>query len=595
MKVSERVSLLRNRMEDERIDLYIVPSTDYHHSEYVGAYFKEREYITGFTGSAGTAVFSREKAGLWTDGRYFLQAESQLSGSGITLFKMGEPDCETMEEFLEKELPEGGVIGFDGRTIGVSEGKEYERIARNRGGSVRYDLDLVGDIWEDRPDFPSEKAWYLEEKYSGESTASKLARLREKMENLDADVHLLSSLDDIAWLLNIRGNDVAYCPLVLSHLIVYRGHAELFADARKFSEEILEKFRGDQIVVRPYDEIAEAAAALPQDSRILIDPERLSYSLCQSIPKSACVREAENPEILMKSIKNEIQTENNRKAHLKDAVAHTKFMYWLKHADLSEGITEIGASDRLESFRKEQEGYVEASFAPISAFAEHGAIVHYSADEAGNSVLREGKMLLTDTGGHYLEGTTDITRTVALGEIPRNEKEDFTLVVRAMLRLMNTVFLHGCSGANLDCIARQVFWEKRVSFNHGTGHGVGYLLNVHEAPINFRWKEEAVPAQVLEKNMVITDEPGIYIGGSHGIRIENELLVCEDEKNEYGQFMHFEPLTLVPIDLDAILPEQMTGEEREMLNAYHKKVYDAVSPHLNEDERTWLEKYTRAV
>lgn len=595
MKISERVEALRQCMKREGVEIYIVPSTDYHHSEYVGDYFKERAFITGFTGSAGTAVFAPDWAGLWTDGRYFLQAASQLDGSGITLCRMGEPECESIEAFLERTLTSGGVIGFDGRTIGVAEGRRYEEIARKKGGSVRYDLDLVGELWTDRPCLPEEKAWMLDEKYAGESTGSKLARVRKKMEEYDADVHVLSSLDDIAWLLNMRGNDVAYCPLVLSHLILYSDRVELFADAEKFSEEMMQRFREDGILVRPYHAIADALAALPSDAKILLDPERMSYALDQSIPAEAVIRNAENPEILMKSMKNEIQTANNQTAHLKDAVAHTKFMYWLKHAIDTEQITEISASEKLESFRQEQDGYVEASFAPISAFADHGAIVHYSADEESNAVLKAGSLLLMDTGGHYLEGTTDITRTMALGEIPEKEKDDFTLVVRAMLRLMNTVFLYGCSGANLDYAAREVFWKERISFNHGTGHGVGHLLNVHEAPINFRWKEGDAPAPAFEKNMVITDEPGLYIEGSHGIRIENELLVCEDVKNSYGQFMRFEPLTLVPIDLDAVLPERMTAEEREMLNVYHKKVYEAVSPYLNETEKEWLKHYTRAV
>lgn len=307
------------------------------------------------------------------------------------------------------------------------------------------------------------------------------------------------------------------------------------------------------------------------------------------------VIETENPEILMKCIKNDTEIKNIKIAHMKDAAAHTKFMYWLKKNIGKTEITEISAAEKLEAFRREQGGYLEASFEPISAFAEHGAIVHYSASAESNAVLSEGKLLLTDTGGHYMEGSTDITRTVALGEVSQKEKEDFTLTARAMLRLMNTVFLHGCSGANLDCIAREIYWKNKVNFNHGTGHGVGYLLNVHEPPVNFRWKEGKTPAPVLEKNMVITDEPGIYIEGSHGIRLENELVVCEDEKNEYGQFMRFEPLTYVPIDLDALLPEQMTEEERIMLNDYHKKVFEVVAPYLNDEEKTWLKEYTRPV
>ena len=416
------------------------------------------------------------------------------------------------------------------------------------------------------------------------------------MREFSADIHLLSSLDDIAWLLNVRGNDIAYCPLVLSYLLIYEDHADLYADRSKFPDEIVKKLADDRIDIKPYNEIYSAVGGLQPESGILLDPERVNYTLYQNIPQGTSIVEKENPEVLMKCIKNDTEIENIKKAHIKDAIAHTRFMYWLKNIiDTDATVTEISASDKLESFRSEQEGYLEASFAPISAFAEHGAIVHYSADEKSNAVLRQGKMLLTDTGGHYWEGSTDITRTVALGEISQREKEDFTLAARAMLRLMNTVFLHGCSGANLDCIAREVFWKERVNFNHGTGHGVGYLLNVHEPPINFRWKEGAIPAPALEKNMVITDEPGIYIEGSHGIRLENMLLVCADEHNEYGEFMHFEPLTYVPLDLDALLPERMTAEERTMLNSYHRSVYEKVSPYLNEDERSWLKQYTRLV
>ena len=364
----------------------------------------------------------------------------------------------------------------------------------------------------------------------------------------------------------------------------------------KFPEKVLNELKKNEIFMKPYNDIYAAVKNINPTSVILLDPERVNYTLYQNIPEKAMITERMNPEVFMKCIKNDTEIKNTKKAHLKDAVAHTKFMFWLKHAAGSDDIvTEISASDKLESFRAQQEGYLGASFAPISAFGEHGAIVHYSATPESGVTLHKGGMLLTDTGGHYWEGSTDITRTVAIGEISQREKEDFTLVARAMLRLMNAVFLHGCSGANLDCIAREVFWKERVSFNHGTGHGVGYLLNVHEAPINFRWKEGNVPAQVLERNMIITDEPGIYIEGSHGIRLENELLVCEDETNEYGQFMHFEPLTFVPIDLDALLPERMTEEERDMLNNYHRSVYEKVSPYLNKEEQEWLKQYTRPI
>ena len=582
-------------MEQQNIDCYIIPTDDYHHSEYVGDYFKFREYMTGFSGSAGTVVFTREKAGLWTDGRYFIQAEAQLKGSGITLYKSGEPEVPTIEEFLKKELEEGAVLGFDGRTVSYAQGEKYRQIAEGEGASIEFRLDLAPDTWTGRPEMSTEPAFLLEDEYSGENIESKLKRIREKMKENGCNAHILSSLDDIAWLFNIRGNDIAYCPLVLSYAIVYNNSVELFANSQKFSEEIVNLFAENQIQIYPYEDIYRVVSEMTSEDKVLLDSKIMNYRLYQAISKDTVIVDKQNPEILMKSVKNEIQAENLRKAHLKDAVAHTKFMYWLKKNIGRVEITELSASARLEGLRAEQEHFLGPSFGPISAYGEHGAIVHYSADEKSNVPLKEGKLFMTDTGGHYLEGSTDITRTVALGEVGNIEKEHFTLVARAMLRLANTVFLYGCSGANLDCIAREVFWKEGLNFNHGTGHGVGYLLNIHEGPINFRWKEGERPAPTLEENMVITDEPGIYIEGSHGIRLENELLVRKTVKNEYGQFMNFEILTYVPIDLDAILPEKMSTEEKEMLNHYHKQVYEKVSPYLSEEERIWLKEYTRAV
>lgn len=595
MSVLDRIERLQNAMEQQNIDCYIIPTDDYHHSEYVGDYFKFREYMTGFSGSAGTAVFTREKAGLWTDGRYFIQAEAQLKGSGITLYKSGEPEVPTIEEFLKKELEEGAVLGFDGRTVSYAQGEKYRQIAEGEGASIEFRLDLAPDTWTGRPEMSTEPAFLLEDEYSGENIESKLKRIREKMKENGCNAHILSSLDDIAWLFNIRGNDIAYCPLVLSYAIVYNNSVELFANSQKFSEEIVNLFAENQIQIYPYEDIYRVVSEMTSEDKVLLDSKIMNYRLYQAISKDTVIVDKQNPEILMKSVKNEIQAENLRKAHLKDAVAHTKFMYWLKKNIGRVEITELSASARLEGLRAEQEHFLGPSFGPISAYGEHGAIVHYSADEKSNVPLKEGKLFMTDTGGHYLEGSTDITRTVALGEVGDIEKEHFTLVARAMLRLANTVFLYGCSGANLDCIAREVFWKEGLNFNHGTGHGVGYLLNIHEGPINFRWKEGERPAPALEENMVITDEPGIYIEGSHGIRLENELLVRKTVKNEYGQFMNFEILTYVPIDLDAILPEKMSTEEKEMLNHYHKQVYEKVSPYLSEEERIWLKEYTRAV
>ena len=594
MKIADRIRCLRREMEREGIDIYIVPSADYHGSEYVGEYFKTRQYLTGFTGSAGTAVFTRDKAGLWTDGRYFIQAEEQLKETGVRLFRMGEPDIDTIEEFFEKELPEGGVIGFDGRVMGLAEGMRYSEIAEKKGGSVQPLYDLAGRFWKDRPPIPAEPVYLLDEVYTGEGVSSKLQRVREKMESVNADVHLLSSLDDIAWLFNIRGNDVAFCPVVLAFALIDEKGGRIFTDAEKFPEDVVKMLEENQISICPYESVYQAAEEL-SDRRILLDPVRTNYALYHSIPRTAEIIKKENPSILMKCVKNDAEAENIRRAHRKDGIAHTKFLYWLKKNIGKIPITELTAARKLEEFRAEQEGFLGPSFAPISAAGAHGAIVHYSATEESDTVLKEGELYLSDTGGHYLEGSTDITRTVALGDIPEDQKKHFTLVARAMLRLSDAVFLHGSSGVTLDALAREVFWKERLNFNHGTGHGVGYLLNIHEPPINFRWREGSRPAQIFEENMVITDEPGIYIEGSHGIRLENELLVRRDTENEYGQFLRFEVLTFVPVDLDALLPGCMTEEEREMLNTYHRKVYEQISPYLNEEEKSWLRHAVRPI
>lgn len=594
MDIICRVECLRREMEKEGIDIYIVPSADYHGSEYVGEYFKCRQFLTGFTGSAGTAVFTKDKAGLWTDGRYFIQAQEQLKGTGIRLFRMGEPGVDSIEDFIKKELPESGVIGFDGRVNELVSGEKYKKIAEEKNGSICDSFDLTERFWKDRPALSGEKAWIYKEKYAGESVRSKLKRIREKMEAVNADVHLLSSLDDIAWLFNIRGNDVAYCPVVLAFVIIDKKNCSLFADESKFSPEIRDLFEKNGVTVCPYDSVYDAVRGL-DSRRILLDPVRTSYRMFYSIPDVSRVIMSENPSILMKSIKNTIQVENTRRAHLKDGIAHTRFLYWLKKNVGKIPVTEISAAEKLEEFRAQQEGFIEPSFAPISASAEHAAIVHYSASHDTDMPLREGTLYLSDTGGHYLEGSTDITRTIALGRIPTEQKRHFTIVLRAMLRLASAVFLYGAGGSGLDAVAREVFWKEHLNFNHGTGHGVGHLLNVHEPPINFRWKEGRHGMPVFEENMVITDEPGIYIEGSHGIRIENELLVQKETENEYGCFMHFEILTLVPIDLDAVLPENMSAEEKQMLNEYHRNVYERISPYLCEEERLWLRDATRPI
>lgn len=595
MNVPERLAKLRTLMQEKGIDIYVVPTADFHQSEYVGEHFKARKYITGFTGSAGTAVITKDEAGLWTDGRYFLQAGSQLEGTTVKLFKMGEPEVPTIEEYVASKLPQGGALGFDGRVVSMGEGQAFEGIIDEKDAKIIYDYDLIDEVWEDRPSLSEEPAFALGEEYTGESTAAKIARVREAVKASGATAHIITALDDVAWLLNIRGNDIEFFPLVLSYAIVTMDKVDLFIDERKLSAEMKENLEKDGVVIHPYNDVYESVKEFTSEDTLLVDPDRMNYALYNNIGEDVKKVEKQNPTVLMKAMKNPVEIENIKKAHVKDGVAHTKFMYWLKHQIGKETITEMSASDKLESFRAEQEGFIRPSFEPICAFGEHGAIVHYSSTPETNVELTEGTLFLTDTGGGYYEGSTDITRTVALGEIPQIMKDHFTATVESNLQLAHARFLHGANGVNLDILARAPFWKQNLNYNHGTGHGVGYLMNIHEAPTGIRWQYRPSDSHPFEEGMIITDEPGIYIAGSHGVRIENELLVCKGEKNEYGQFMYFEPITYVPFDLDAINPDLLTAEEKVWLNEYHKNVYDIVASHLNDEEREWLKEYTREI
>ena len=596
MKVSDRVAKLRDLMKDNKIDLYMVPTADYHNSEYVGEHFKERAFLTGFTGSAGTALVKEDKAGLWTDGRYFLQAGNQLKGSGVDLYKMGEPDVPTINEFVESELKEGGVLGFDGRSVPFGDGVELESIVRAKNGSIVYDLDLVDEVWEDRPPLSEEPIFYLDEKYSGESAASKIERVRAQMKKFGAEAHIITTLDDTGWLLNIRGRDVEYFPLILCYSIVYNDKVVLYINEDKISDEIKAILVKDNVVIKPYNDIYEDVKSLK--TSVLVDPDRLNYAMYKNIPESVKVVEAMNPTILMKAIKNDVEIDNIIKAHIKDGIAHTKFIYWMKelvkNGKISEE-TEMSASDKLESLRVDQGDFICPSFEPIAGFGEHGAIVHYAATEETNVNLAEGTLFLTDTGANYMQGSTDITRTTALGEISQEMKDDYTTVLQSNLRLGKAKFMYGCTGLNLDILARQPFWDAGRNFNHGTGHGVGYLGNIHEPPTGFRWQARKHEIHPFEAGMVITNEPGIYIAGSHGIRLENELLVKYGPKTEYGQFMEFEAITYCPFDFDAINVDMLTDSDKEELNKYHKNVYEIIGPHLTDEERAWLKEATREI
>ena len=594
--MNKHLEQLREKMRERGIDVYVVPTSDYHESEYVSEHFACRRYITGFTGSAGTAVVTMEKAGLWTDGRYFVQAAKQLEGSGVTLQKMGVEGVPTILEYLRQAMPEGGTLGFDGRVINELLGEEMEAAVAARHAKIAYGEDLVGMIWADRPALSREPVWILDEKYCGKSAAEKIADLRAAMREAGADVHVLTALDDIVWLLNIRGNDVPCNPVVLSYLAVTETEVLLFIQEEALDDSARSYLESLGVAVKPYDSIYDYVKTLAGQA-VMVEKSRVNYALCHNLDASCRVIDRMNPTALAKAVKNPVEMENIRRAHIKDGVAVTKYIYWLKKNIGKIPMDEMSVADRLEEFRREQEGYLGPSFNTISAYGPNAAMCHYSATEESKAVLEPRGLYLVDSGGQYYEGTTDITRTIALGELTAEEREHFTLTAMSMFRLGNVKFLHGCRGLNLDYVAREVFWQRGLNFDHGTGHGVGYLLNVHERPNGIRWKvvPERQDSGVLEEGMLTSDEPGIYIEGSHGIRTENLILCRKAEKTEYGQFMRFEFVTFVPIDLDAIDKSLMRPEDVEMLNAYHREVYEKISPYLTEEEADWLREATREI
>lgn len=595
--ILQRIEKLRALMAAEHIDAYIVPTDDYHSSEYVGKHFKCREYITGFTGSAGTAIITKDTAGLWTDARYFIQAAQQLEGTGITLFRSGLPDVPSIHDFLKDTLAKSQTLGFDGRTIGTREVEKLKEMLSDKEITFKSDKDLIGNIWQDRPELSCEPAFELNICWCGQSRREKCDMVRQKMREKGADVFILSTLDEIAWLLNIRGNDVAYNPVVLAYLAITAENIYLFANTKAFIPHIKENLGKDGIVLKPYDAIYDYVASLKAGKKVLLCKDRVNFHLFNSIPKSVKVLDDENPTYLPKAIKNKTEIENERIAHIKDGIAVTKFIYWLKHNVGKISITELHAAEKLLSFRAKQDNFVEESFDPIVAYGEHAAIVHYSATAETDIPIQARGLLLVDSGGHYLEGTTDITRTIAVGKITPEERGLFTTVLRGHLNLSAVKFLKGSCGANLDYIARAPLWEIGKDFRHGTGHGVGYLLNVHEGPNSFRWNlsSGSFKCRPFEAGMITSNEPGYYEEGKFGIRHENLVVCVEAEMTEAGQFLCFENLTMVPFDLDAIEPSLMSSREKEILNAYHKEVYLTIAPHLTTAEALWLKKATRKI
>lgn len=597
MMIKERLQELRSAMKERNIDYYVVPTSDFHESEYVGEYFKARKWITGFTGSAGTAVIGLNEAGLWTDGRYFIQAEEQLKGSTVTLFKMGQEGVPTINEYLKKNLPNGGTIGFDGRVINTRLFEQFKEIAKDKNGKIYSSEDLIDPIWKDRPSLPKSKAWILEEKFSGASIPEKLKRVRDKMKEEGANVHIATCLFDIEWIYNLRGDDIEHVPVNLCFTLIKENEAYYYINEEDVDGKVREYLKNNNVTLRPYEAIYDDVKKLSASDKVLLNKAQVNSRITGSLPEGITIIDKANPSELMKSCKNETELKNLVNAHIKDGVAMTKFMYWLKKNVGKIEMTEYSVAEYLKELRAAQEGFIDISFGTIAGYGPNAAMMHYSATKEKCATLKPEGMLLVDSGGHYLEGSTDITRTFALGPVSDIEKKHFTAVLRANMNLSHARFLYGCSGLNLDILARGPMWDMDIDYQCGTGHGVGYLLNIHEGPNGFRWKivPERKDSGTLEEGMCTTDEPGIYLEGKYGIRLENELICRKGAKNEYGQFMYFEDMTFVPFDLDLVDKDEMTKTDIARLNEYHKKVYEVISPYLESDEKIWLKEYTKSI
>lgn len=592
MDIKERINRLREKMVERGLEAYIVPSSDPHMSEYVASRWEGRKWLSGFTGSAGTLVVTRQRSGLWTDGRYYIQAEKQLEGTGIELFKAGMPGVPDYVQWLKEELPENSCIGICGEVFSVSKVREMEKEFSKKGISLSREFDLVDEIWEGRPAVPQQPVFIHDVAFAGRTAVQKLDMVRQEMAKKGVNYYLICSLDEVAWLYNIRGSDIAYNPVVIAYALVSSDQAWLFIDRNKVPGDVARMLQENGVLVEDYQRVYQHLAGLKESDAILFDPDFTNSKLYDAMAKGCKKVEGMSIVAGLKAIKNEVEIDNLKKAHVRDGVAMVKFLYWLEHTLGKEEITEITIAEKLEEFRGQQEGFMGASFATIAAYKEHAAMMHYQATpETCYTLEREG-FLLIDSGGQYLGGTTDITRTIVLGPITDRQRRDFTLVLKGHINLARARFLYGATGSNLDILARLPLWEHGIDYKCGTGHGVGYFLNVHEGPQRL----SQVPNSVkLEKGMIVTNEPGVYMEGQYGIRTENEMLVVEDRQTEFGEFLRFEPITYCPIDLNGIDPELLSQEEKKWLNEYHSMVYGLLSPLLDEKEREWLKAKTKPI
>ncbi len=593
--IQKRLQALRNEMKAHGVDVYYIPTSDDHDTEYVDGYYQARKYMSGFTGSAGVMVVTPDEAGLWTDGRYHIQAEGQLAGSGVTLYKAGLDGVITTKDFIEKHLPEGGVLGFDGTVVSTNFAREMESVVEKKQGTLKVTEDLVGNIWTDRPVRSAKNVWRLEEAYAGESTASKLERLREEMKKQGATVQILSELDFVAWLYNMRGGDIEHFPVALAFAMVTPDAANLYVQEGTVSDALLSGFANEGITVKVYTQIYEDVKGLTSQDKVWFDPRRVNYALCHCIPEQTAKYEAASPVLVWKAVKNEVEQNLTREAHRKDAAAMIQFIRYIKENIGKIPLTEIDASDYLEARRREQPDFLDLSFDTISAYGSNAAMMHYSATPESNRQLEPRGFLLVDSGGHYMQGTTDITRTIVLGELTEEERRMYTLSLKGHFRLAAARFRQGCTGNNLDILARGPLWDEGIDYLCGTGHGVGHILSVHEAPNGIRWKivPERDDSAVLLPGMITSNEPGVYMEGAYGIRLENEMLCVPMMETEWGKFLGFETITYVPFDLEAIDRSLLEPSDIARINAYHEMVYETMCPYLSLEDQKWLAKENR--
>ena len=592
MSTAEKVFLLRSKMLALGIDAFIIPGSDPHMSEYTAAHWKKREFISGFTGSAGTVVILAEEAGLWTDSRYYLQAEEELENSGIELFKAAEPETPDYAEWIAERLDPGCTIAFEGEVFSIDDARKLSKKYKHYGISIDPNQTLLDDIWEGRPPIPDNSIFVHETQYAGLSRNEKIENIREEMRNLDASHYIITALDEIAWTLNLRGNDVPYNPVFHAYLIISLDAVYLFIDTHKITASIGKELAKDDISIHLYTDIFKWVKDMPVESGLMFDPSTTNAKIFSLIPREVIKIEKNSIVRDLKGIKNSVEQEGFRKAMVKDGVAMVKFLHWLDINTPLGKVSELSAAKQLKKFRAENENFVGESFKAISGFGAHGAIVHYSVTEETNIPLQPDNFYLIDSGGQYFEGTTDITRTIHLGTPTAQQKLDFTMVLKGNIALGTACFPIGTRGTQLDILARKPLWSQGLNYGHGTGHGVGCFLNVHEGPQSIRPTDNGV---ALKKGMITSNEPGLYRTGEYGIRTENLILAVDSHKTEFGEFLQFETLTLCPIDLKSIESSLLTHEELEWLNEYHQMVYDKISPFLNDELKSWLAEQTKAI